>query len=331
MRTAVFSTKAYDRQFLDIANCDGRHTLHYLEARLTAATAVLAAGCEGVCAFVNDLLDRAALEALAATGVRLVTLRSSGFNNIDLVAAKDLGIVVARVPAYSPDSVAEHTFALLLTLIRRTHRAFNRVREGNFSLDGLLGFDLVGKTLGIVGTGAIGSVVARIGAGFGCRLLAVDPVERPELEQLGLGYCQFDQLLVQSDIVTLHCPLTSDTRHMIDEAALAKMRPGAIVINTSRGAVIDTHAVIAALKSCRLGGLAIDVYEEEEALFFEDRSDQGIQDDQFARLLTFPNVIVTGHQGFFTVEALTSIAETTIANLDSFTASGKPLHLVPLP
>jgi D-lactate dehydrogenase len=327
MRIAVFSTKPYDRQFLDIANADGRHEVTYFDARLTCETAPLARDFGAICAFVNDELDRGVIEELAAVGVRLIALRSAGFNNVDLAAAQELGIAVGRVPAYSPDAVAEHAFALLLTLVRKTHRAYNRVREGNFSLDGLLGFDLAGKTIGIVGVGAIGSVVARIAQGMGMRVLGTDPFPKDKLRDL-VRYCPLSELLELSDVVSLHCPLDAGTRHLIDRTALQRMKAGSILVNTSRGAVVDTHAVIEALKSGELGGLAIDVYEEEEALFFEDRSDELITDDMFARLLTFPNVLVTGHQGFFTVEALTKIASTTFANIDEFERTGVPLHSV---
>lgn len=330
MRVAVFSTKPYDRQFVDAANASGRHELSYFEARLSCETAALAHGAEAVCAFVNDELDRCVLQELGRLGVRLIVLRCAGFNNVDLVAARELGIAVGRVPAYSPHAVAEHTFALLLTLVRKTHRAYNRVREGNFSLEGLLGFDLSGKTIGIVGVGAIGSVVAQIAHGFGCNVLGADPYPRAGIEAF-IEYVSLNDLFERSDIVTLHCPLDSSTRHLVDAAALDRMKKGAVLINTSRGAVVDTHAVIGALKRSQLGGLAIDVYEEEEELFFEDRSSQPILDDQFARLLTFPNVIITGHQGFFTAEALSNIAATTIANLDKFEREGVPLHQVPAP
>ena len=326
MRVAVYSTKPYDRQFLDAANA-GRHDLHYLDCRLSAATAALAKGSRAVCLFANDEADAAAIKVFADHGVRLIALRSAGFNNVDLAAAAAHGISVGRVPAYSPHAVAEHTFALILSLVRKVHRAYNRIREGNFSLDGLMGFDLQGKTIGVVGVGNIGSVVAQIAAGFGCKVLATDPVRRPEHKFL-VSFAGLEELLERADIVTLHCPLNESTRHLIDAAALARMKPGALLINTSRGAVVDTHAVIDALKRQHIGGLAIDVYEEEDALFFADRSDQAILDDQFARLLTFPNVLITGHQGFFTVEAMAKIAETTIANLDAFEKSGRPLHEV---
>jgi len=327
VKVAVFSTKPYDRQFLDAAN-GGRHELHYLDCRLTVATTALAKGTSAVCLFANDQANATTIMAFAHMGIRLIALRAAGFNNVDLNAAAEHGIAVARVPTYSPHAVAEHTFALILSLVRKIPRAYNRVREGNFSLEGLLGFDLVRKTIGIIGAGNIGSVVAQIATGFGCKVLAFDPVRRPECECMGVEYVGLGELLDRADIVTLHCPLNADTRHLIDAAALARMKAGALLINTSRGAVVDTHAVIDALKQQSLGGLAIDVYEEEEGLFFEDRSDQAIMDDQFARLLTFPNVLITGHQGFFTVEALTNIAATTIANIDSFERTGRPLHPV---
>lgn len=327
MKVAVFSTKPYDREFLDRAN-GGRHQLRYLEPRLVSATAALAQGVEAVCLFANDHADADTIDKFGDMGVRLIALRSAGFNNVDLEAAGARGITVCRVPAYSPHSVAEHSFALILALVRKIHRAYNRVREGNFSLDGLMGFDLAGKTIGVVGVGNIGLVVATIARGFGCKVLASDPVKRPDCECL-VEYVPLAELLERSDIVTLHCPLNEGTRHLIDSGALSAMKSGALLINTSRGAVVDTHAVIDALKAQRLGGLAIDVYEEEDALFFEDRSDQTIVDDQFVRLLTFSNVLVTGHQGFFTLEALTAIAETTIANLDAFERTGSPLHPVP--
>lgn len=327
MKVAVFSTKPYDRQFLDAAN-GGRHELRYLDCPLTVATTALAKGSSAVCLFANDHANATTMMAFAHMRVRLIALRCAGFNNVDVGAAASHGLTVARVPAYSPHAVAEHTFALLLSLVRKVHRAYNRVREGNFALDGLMGFDLSGKTLGIVGVGNIGSVVARIADGFGCKVLAADPVHRPECESLGLQYVSLNDLLSRSDIVTLHCPLNEGTKHLLNAAALAQTKSGAVLINTSRGAVIDTQAVIQALKEHRLGGLAIDVYEEEDALFFEDRSEEPIVDEQFLRLLTFPNVLVTGHQGFFTVEAMRNIAETTMANLDTFEETGKPLHEV---
>lgn len=328
MRIAVYSARSYDRQFLTQANADGRHALTFLDARLDASTAAAAAGAQAVCAFVNDHLDRAALEALHALGVRLVLLRSAGFNHVDLAAAAALGLAVARVPEYSPHAVAEHTVALILTLNRKIHRAHARVREGNFALEGLLGFDLHGSTVGVVGTGKIGGRFARIMSAFGCRILACDPQRDAEIDALGAEYVALPELLSASDIVSLHCPLTPSTRHLIDARALARMKPGAMLVNTSRGAVVDTRAVIASLKRGHLGGLGLDVYEEEADLFFRDLSDEVLQDDVFARLLTFPNVLITGHQGFFTAQAMSAIAQTTLDNADAFARAGRPLHPV---
>jgi D-lactate dehydrogenase len=319
MRVGFFSTKPYDQTFFGAAN-RGRHELVFFEPRLTTATVRLAAGLPAVCAFVNDELDAVVLEALAGAGTRVVGLRSAGYNHVDLRAAHRLGVRVVRVPAYSPHAVAEHTVGLVLALNRHLHRAYARVREGNFALDGLLGFDLDGKTVGIVGTGQIGQVVARIFHGFGCRLLAFDPRRNPAVEALGARYLEVEALLSEADVVTLHCPLTAQTHHLVDGRALARMKDGAMLVNTGRGALVDTPAAIEALKSGKLGALGLDVYEEEADLFFEDRSSRVLQDDVFARLLTFPNVLVTGHQGFFTREALAAIAETTLANLDDLEA-----------
>ena len=330
MQIAVFSTKPHDRDFLGPAATAAGHAVTFLEPRLTARTAVLAEGAGAVCAFVNDDLGAETLEALAAARIGLVALRSAGFNNVDLDAAARLGIAVGRVPAYSPHAVAEHAMALILTLNRRIHRAYARVREGNFELDGLLGFDLHGKTVGVVGTGQIGRVLARILLGFGCEVLAVDPAPDPGLEDTGVRYCDLRDLLAASDVIALQCPLTPETHHLIDDEAVAAMRPGVMVVNTSRGAVVDTRAVIRGLKSGHIGSLALDVYEEEGDLFFEDLSDRIIPDDVFARLLTFPNVLVTGHQGFFTREALEGIAAATVANVTAFERNGAPLHAVGL-
>lgn len=326
MRVAVFSTKPYDRNFLDAANASAGHELAYLEPRLTHDTAALAQSATAVCAFVNDSLPVEVLEVLARHGIRLVALRCTGFNNVDLAAARKLGITVARVPEYSPHAVAEHAVTLVMALNRRIHRAYARVREGNFALEGLLGFDMKGRTVGVVGTGRIGATFARILAGFGCTILAVDPAPDAACIAACVRYVDLPELLEASDIVSLHCPLTPATRHLIDAAALARMRPGAMLINTSRGAVIDTPAVIAALKSGHLGHLGLDVYEEEADLFFEDLSDKVIQDDVFTRLLSFPNVLVTGHQAFFTADALHGIAGTTIANITAFERDGRAVH-----
>jgi D-lactate dehydrogenase len=326
MRVAVFSTKPYDRQFLDAANASARHELAYLEPRLTLETAALTRGVTAVCAFVNDALPAEVLQALAGGGIRLLALRCTGFNNVDLAAARKLGITVARVPEYSPHAVAEHAVTLVLALNRNIHRAYARVREGNFALEGLLGFDMKGRTVGVVGTGRIGATFARILAGFGCTILAVDPAPDAACIAAGVRYVELPELLAASDIISLHCPLTPATHHLIDAAALARLRPGAMLINTSRGAVIDTPAVIAALKDGRLGHLGLDVYEEEADLFFEDLSDKVIQDDVFARLLSFPNVLVTGHQAFFTADALQGIAATTIANITAFERDGRAVY-----
>jgi D-lactate dehydrogenase len=328
MKVAVFSTKAYDQRFLDAANERHGHELRYLEPRLTAVTAPLAADCGAVCAFVNDQVDAEALRVLKEGGTKLIALRSAGFNHVDLDAASALGITVARVPAYSPYAVAEHAVALILALNRKLHRAYARVREANFSLEGLLGFDVNGRTVGVVGTGKIGTVFARIMKGFGCRLLAYDPYPNAECEVLGVEYVDLPTLFGASDIIALHAPLTSESYHLIDAAALEQMKQGVMLINTSRGALVDTRAVIDALKSGRLGALGLDVYEEEEGLFFEDFSGQVITDDVFARLLTFPNVLITGHQGFFTAEALHNIADTTLANVTAFERGEGELHEV---
>jgi D-lactate dehydrogenase len=328
MRIVVFSTRAYDRQFLSAANADGRHELVFLEARLDASTVVAATGALAICVFVNDRLNAEVLQRLHGLGVKLVLLRSAGFNHVDLAAAAGLGIAVGRVPEYSPHAVAEHTAALVLTLNRKIHRAFNRVREGNFALEGLLGFDLHGRTVGLVGTGKIGRCFARIMGGFGCTLLGHDPQPEEGFVALGGRYVDMAELLASSDVISLHCPLTPATHHLIGAEALTRVKPGAMLVNTSRGAVVDTRAVIDALKSGHLGSLALDVYEEEADLFFRDLSAEVLHDDVFARLLTFPNVLVTGHQAFFTEEALRAIAETTMANADSFHSEGLPLHAV---
>jgi len=314
MEVAIFSTKSYERSFLDAAAQQYSQTLTYLEPRLTPETASLGYGYPAVCAFVNDQLNAVVLERLANRGLKYVALRSAGFNHIDLPVAADLGLTVVRVPAYSPHAVAEHTLALILGLNRKLHRAYNRVRDGNFFLGGLLGFDLHGRTVGVIGTGKIGAIVAKILNGIGCRVLLYDVQPNPECQGIG-EYVSLAEIYRQSAVITLHCPLVPQTHHLINHEAIAQMHPGVMIINTSRGALIDTSAVIHALKSGKIGHLGIDVYEEEADLFFEDLSGQVIQDDVFARLLTFPNVLVTGHQAFFTREALKAICDTTMANL----------------
>ena len=315
MRIAVFGTKPYTSTYFDRANEAFGHELVYFEARLHGRTARLAEGFPAVCAFVNDDIGAAVLEQLNSGGVRTIALRCAGFNNVDLEVAGRLGMQVVRVPAYSPESVAEHTIALLLALNRRIHRAFNRVREGNFALEGLVGFELHRRTVGVIGTGRIGAAVVKILTGFGCRILAYDVVQNPEVAKSGARYVELEDIFKASDIVTLHCPLLPVTHHLIDANAVSMMKDGVMLINTSRGALVDTPAVIEGLKSGRIGALGLDVYEEEEALFFEDMSSAVLQDDVFARLLTFPNVVITGHQAFLTEEALMTIAETTLSNV----------------
>jgi D-lactate dehydrogenase len=329
MRVAVFSSKPYDEKYLGAAAQHAGHDLDFFEAKLCCDQAPLAAGYEAVCPFVHDELDEKVLRGLAEGGTRLVALRAAGFNNVNLEVAREVGIRVARVPAYSPHAVAEHAVALILGLNRRTHRSYNRVREGNFALDGLLGFDLNGRCVGVVGTGRIGTVFARIMAGFGCRLMAYDPYPNDEMRGLGARYVDLPELFAESDIIALHAPLTSETHHLVDREMLTRVKPGVMIVNTSRGGLIDTEAAIEALKDGRVGYLGLDVYEEEDAIgFFEDLSQNIIQDDTFARLLTFPNVLITAHQAFFTEEALANIAETTMANLTAFERDGAPLHEV---
>ena len=329
MRVAVFSTKSYDQHHLQRANHEHGHghELTFFEPRLVKRTAPLAAGHPAICAFVNDQLDADVLHILHAQGTTLIALRSAGFNHVDLDVAAELGLTVVRVPAYSPHAVAEHALALILSLNRRIFRAYNRVREGNFSLEGLLGFDLHGKTVGIVGTGKIGVIFARIMTGLGTNILASDPYPNREAEQF-VQYVSRSRLFSESDIISLHCPLTPETHHLIDDDAIQQMKHGVMLINTSRGQLVDTQAVIDGLKSGRIGHLALDVYEEEEDLFFEDLSNRVIRDDVFTRLLTFPNVLITGHQGFFTEEAVTNIAETTLANISAFERGEGTMHRV---
>ena len=322
MRVSVFSTKPYDREFLSAANPADGHDLEFLEPRLTPQTAQLAGGATAVCAFVNDDLGTDVLQRLDALGVRLIALRSAGFNHVDVAAARRLGLTVVRVPEYSPYAVAEHIVGLMLALNRKIYRAYNRVREHNFALTGLLGFDLHGRTVGIVGTGKIGLCVARILSGFGCRVIASDPYPDDAAVATGVEYVPLQRLLTDSDVITLHCPLTPDTQHLINPERITQMRAGVMLINTSRGALVDTRAVIDGLKSGRIGYLGLDVYEEETDLFFEDLSDRVLGDDDFSRLNTFPNVLITGHQAFFTEEAMRNIAATTVASLTAIEQDG---------
>lgn len=324
LTVAFFDTKPYDREYFAPAASEGDLTLRFLDHRLTENTAVTAQGASAACCFANDCLDRAMLTRLRDAGVRHVAMRCAGFNNVDLAAAKELGLAVTRVPAYSPHAVAEHTLALLLTLNRKIHRAHNRVREQNFSLAGLVGFDLHGKTAGVVGTGKIGRITAEIFRGFGMRVLACDPFpDAVWAAQHRISYVSKTELFAQSDVISLHSPLTPETHHLVNEPTLAAMKRGAFIVNTSRGKLIDTAALIEALKSGRVGGVALDVYEEEEGVFFEDHSDRVLADDELARLLTFPNVLITAHQAFLTREALSEIARVTTENL-RHRASGTP-------
>ena len=321
MKVLVTSTRPYDKAFLDYAN-QNLHQIHYLESVLDQNTAPFTSGFPAVSCFVNDVLNASVLEILKKSGTRLLALRSTGFNHVDLDAAQKFGITVMRVQDYSPYSVAEFSLGLMLALNRHLHKAYNRVKEENFLLDGLMGFDMHGKTVGIVGTGKIGLALSRILHGMGCSLLGHDLWKNPECLSLGMEYVDLDTLLSKSAITSLHVPLTPETHHLINADRLQKMPDCAILINTSRGALIDTKALVDALKAKRLGGAGLDVYEEETALYFRNLSDEIITDDLFARLLTFPNVIITGHQAFFTREAMKSIAETTIQNLSDF-ESGK--------
>jgi D-lactate dehydrogenase len=323
MQIAVFSTKPYDKQFLAPAAGAAGHQVRFFEARLMAESCPLADGSPVVCAFVNDELHSVVLECLYQRGTRMIALRCAGFNNVDLAAAAALGMQVARVPAYSPYAVAEHTIGLILALNRKLHRAYNRVRDGNFSIDGLLGFDLHGKTAGVIGTGKIGALVATTLKCFGCEVLLHDLYENDEGRSIG-RYVTREELLARADVISLHCPLAPGTHHLIDDAAVARMKPGVMIINTSRGALVDTHALVRGLKSGRIGYVGLDVYEEEADLFFEDLSNRVIQDDTFTRLLTFPNVLITSHQAFFTRNALEEIARVTMSNVTQF-EKGEPL------
>ncbi len=318
MKTAVFSTKPYDREFLEQVCASAGPELTFFESRLKPQTVKLVEGFESICVFVNDQLDASVLISLKKAGVKHIALRCAGFNNVDIASADELGMTVTRVPAYSPYAVAEHAVALMLSLNRKIYWAHARVRDGNYSLDGLLGFDLHGKTVGIVGTGKIGQCLAEALHGFGVKLLGFDRYENERCKEIGMDYVSFDELLTQSDIISLHCPLMPETHHLIDNEAVARMKRGVMLINTSRGGLIDTKAVIDGLKSGKIGYMGLDVYEEEEGLFFEDKTFEMRLDDVFARLTTFPNVLITGHQAYFTREALTRIAETTAANLVAF-------------
>jgi len=327
MKVAVFSSKPYDVEYLNKAN-NNAYELTFFEARLTESTVLLAKDHDIVCCFVNDVVNATVLISLQEFGIKMIAMRCAGYNNVDVKIANKLGIDVCHVPRYSPYAVAEHAVGLILDLNRNIHRAHNRVREGDFSLQGLLGFDLHGKTVGVIGTGMIGEIFAKIMMGFGCKILAHAPERNQSLIDAGATYVELNQLFADSDIVTLHCPLLPQTHHIINASSIAQMKDGVMIINTSRGALIDTKAAIEGLKRGKIGYLGIDVYEEEADIFFEDFSDRVIQDDIFARLLTFPNVTVTGHQGFFTREALNNIAQTTIENIQNFSTDKDKVYLV---
>ncbi len=318
MKVAFFSTKSYDKEYFDRVNSNGHHQFTYFDAALNPATAALAKGHTAICLFVNDKADKETIEQLSANKIKLIALRCAGFNNVDLEAAAKKNIKVVRVPAYSPEAVAEHAVALILTLNRKTHKAYNRIREGNFSLEKLIGYNLHGKTVGVIGTGKIGQAFCRIMLGFGCKILAYDKFPSEEMEKAGVLYQQLNEVLSQSDIISLHCPLLPETHHLINKKAFEKMKKGVMLINTSRGAVIDTADAIEALKNEQLGYFGIDVYEQEEKLFFRDLSEEIIADDMISRLISFPNVLITSHQGFLTKEALEQIAMVTLENISDF-------------
>jgi D-lactate dehydrogenase len=326
VKILFYSSKPYEIQAFTAQNSS--HKLVFQELPLNEATCQLAKGFEAVCVFVNDCLDAKVLQQLKELGVRFILLRCAGFNHVDLQVAKQLGLLVARVPAYSPHAVAEHAVALLLTLNRHTHKAYNRVRENNFNLNGLEGFDLHGRTVGVIGAGKIGLCFIRIMLGFGCRVLVFDPEVSAEVQAMNVEVVSLQQLFKQADIISLHCPLNNATQHLIDAEAIAVMKEGVVIINTSRGAVIDSKALIGALKTKKIGALGLDVYEEESDLFFQDHSMDIIQDDLFQRLLTFPNVLITGHQGFLTQEALAGIAQTTLANASELEKKGSCQNFV---
>ncbi len=321
MKVAFFSTHDFERDFFTQENAEYRHELCFHKETLNKNTAHIASGIPAVCAFVTDNLDAATLRELAAGGTRLLALRAAGYNNVDVAEAGKLGLTVLRVPAYAPAAIAEHAVALMMTLNRRIHQAYNRVRDGNFKLDNLIGFNMSGKTAGIVGTGNIGAALARIMHGFGCKLLGYDVYHNPACTKLGMSYTDLPTLLAESDIVSLHCPLTPETTHLINDETLRLMKPGSMLINTARGAIVDARAVMEALKrKDRLAYFAMDVYEREDPIFFSDHSATIIEDDVFQRLTTFPNVIITGHQAFLTREALMEIAHTTLGNISDFEA-----------
>lgn len=323
MNVAFFSAKSFDRESFDLNNSNSDHEFTYFEAKLDKHTANLAKGFDAICTFVNDHLDEPVLKKLSSFGVKNIVLRCAGYNQVDLKIAEEYGFKICRVPAYSPEAVAEHAFAMILTLSRKTHKSYNRVRDNNYSLEGLVGFNLFGKTVGVIGTGAIGKAFCKIALGFGCKVYAFDLAKSDELKNLGIEYLSLEDLLSKSQIISLHCPLTPETKHLINKDSLELMPKGVMIINTSRGALIETKSAIKALKNKKIGYLGIDVYEQEEDLFFRDLSEEILMDEQIARLMTFPNVLITGHQAFLTKEALYQIARTTLMNLDEIKAGKK--------
>lgn len=318
-KIAFFDAKEYDIASFSKADPDEEYELRFFETRLSAETVRLAEGCDAVCVFVNDVVDRAVIDELTGLGVKLIALRCAGYNNVDIEYAYGR-IHVVRVPAYSPYAVAEHTMALLLTSIRRTHKAYIRTRDFNFSLSGLTGFDLHGKTIGVVGTGKIGRIFIDICRGFGMKVLAYDKYPNKDF---GLDYVSQDEIWEKSDIISFHCPLTDETRHMVNRETIAKMKKGVVIINTSRGALIDSEALLEGIKERKIGAACLDVYEEESDVFFHDFSGHIVADDTLARLISMPNVIVTSHQAFLTAEALENIADTTLSNVKQFMLEGR--------
>ncbi|AVR45158.1 hydroxyacid dehydrogenase [Christiangramia fulva] len=318
MKIAVFSTKTYDQEYFERYKTNTDTEFVYFETALNHHTANLTSGFEGVCVFVNDKVDEDTIQVLAQNGIKLIALRCAGFNNVDIKAAKERQIKVVRVPAYSPEAVAEHAVALILTLNRKTHKAYNRIREGNFSLNRLIGFNLHGKTVGVIGTGKIGATFCNIMKGFGCKVMAYDKYESDELKSSGIEYKALEEVFKEADIISLHCPLTPETKHIINTRSLSLMKDGIMIINTSRGALINTADIIEGLSSRKVGYLGIDVYEQEETIFYKDLSESIIPDDLILRLISFPNVLITSHQAYFTKEAMEQITKTTLTNIEDF-------------
>jgi D-lactate dehydrogenase len=329
MKVAFFSSRSYDKASFEELTPNFDHQLTYFEVKLDKDTVYLAQGFDAICTFVNDHLDQNVLKKLAELQVKNIVLRCAGYNQVDLQSAEKLGIRICRVPAYSPEAIAEHALALLMTVVRKTHKAYNRVRENNFSLEGLVGINIYKQTVGVIGTGAIGSAFCKIMLGMGCKVIAYDQYENKYLKSKGVSYVTFDELITQSGIISLHCPLTTETRHLINKKSLSGMQKGVTIINTGRGALIDTKAIIKSLKNKKVGYLGIDVYEQEEDLFFRDLSAEILQDEDIARLMTFPNVLITGHQAFLTKESLVEIAFITLTNLNELESGNEVTNIIP--